>query len=210
MVRGNLREKILEEAIGILYRDGVVRITMRALADALGYSPATLYLYFRSKEELIREIAVFGFERLEEAMEVSATVEDPLEAAVDCMRRYIDFGLANPELYRLMFQEFDVESYTDRERAHRELTWVFARSFHTRGIEAGVFRSDDPDAQTSTTWATLHGFLLLAVSGRLPSPSAEHPVRLAALRDAVIESRMNGLRCAPQRDGLQKPNSLGA
>jgi AcrR family transcriptional regulator len=194
MIHSNLRDKILEEAIGILYRDGVERITMRALAGALDYSPATLYLHFRSKQELIREIALRGFERLEEAMEGSASVEDPLEAAVDCMRRYIDFGFANPQLYRLMFHEFDVESYSEREQAHRELTWVFARTLHIRAIEAGVFRAGDPDAQTSATWATLHGFLLLALTGRLPSPSAELPVRLSELRDAVIESRLVGLR----------------
>ena len=40
MIHSNLRDKILEEAIGILYRDGVERITMRALAGALDYSPA--------------------------------------------------------------------------------------------------------------------------------------------------------------------------
>ena len=182
---------------------------MRALAGALGYSPATLYLHFRSKEELIREIAVFGFERLEAAMEVSAGVEDPLEAAVDCMRRYIDFGLANPQLYRLMFQEFDVESYTERERAHRELTWVFARSLHIRGIEGGVFRPDNPDAQTSATWATLHGFLMLALTGRLPSPSAERTVRLTELRDAVIESRLVGL-CNPAQEVKQAPVALAS
>ena len=194
MIQPNLREKILEEAIGILYRDGVERITMRALAAALGYSPATLYRYFRSKQELIREIALHGFMRLEETIEASASVEDPLDAAVDCMRRYIDFGLANPQLYRLMFQEFDVESYSERERAHRELTWVFARSLHIRAIESDVFRRGDPDAQTSATWSTLHGFLMLAFTQRLPSPSAEHSIRLSELRDMVIESRLLGLR----------------
>ena len=136
-MQANLREKILEEAIGILYRDGVERTTMRALASALDYSPATLYRYFRSKQELIREIALHGFVRLEETIEPSASLEDPLEAAADCMRRYIDFGLTNPQLYRLMFQEFDVESYSERERAHRELTWVFARSLHIRAMESG-------------------------------------------------------------------------
>ena len=40
----SLRQKILEEAIGIVYREGVDRITMRALGEKLGYSPATIYL----------------------------------------------------------------------------------------------------------------------------------------------------------------------
>ena len=90
-------------------------------------------------------------------------------------------------------------SYSERELAHRELTWAFARSLHIRAIESRVFLPGDPDAQTSATWATLHGFVQLALSQRLPSPAAEHPIRLTALRDAVIESRLRGLLCDPAK-----------
>jgi len=195
MIQPNLREKILEEAIGILYRDGVERITMRALANALDYSPATLYRYFRSKHELIREIALQGFARLEEAVEVSAGSSDPAEAVAESMRRYIHFGLTHPQLYRLMFQEFPIESYSERELAHFGLLWAFGRSLHVRGIEAGVFAPGDPDVETSTTWATMHGFVQLALSQRLPNPAAEYSGQLTALCDGVIESRLRGLRC---------------
>jgi AcrR family transcriptional regulator len=196
MIHPNLREKILEEAIGILYRDGVDHITMRALASALDYSPATLYRYFRSKRELIREVALLGFARLEEEVEVSAGVADPAEAVAESMRRYIRFGLTHPQLYRLMFQEFRVESYSRRELAHFGLLWAFGRSLHVRGIEAEVFHPGDPDVETSATWAMVHGFVQLALSQRLPSPAVKPSGRLEALRDAVIESRLRGLRRA--------------
>ena len=197
----DLREKILEEAIGILYRHGVKRITMRALADALGYSPATLYLYFRSKRELIREISLQGFERLERVVEMSANVADPLDAVADSMHRYIDFGLENGELYRLMFQDLPLESYSSRELAHFELLWAFGRSLHVRALEDADAAEGDPDTETSTTWATMHGFVQLALSQRLPHPTAVRSERLGALRDAVIGSRMLGLRCVSGRDG---------
>ncbi len=205
MMHLDLREKILEEAIGILYRDGVERVTMRALASALDYSPATLYRHFRSKHELIREVALQGFARLEEAVEASATVEDPAEAVADSMRRYIDFGLTNPQLYRLMFQEFPVESYSERELAHFGLLWAFGRSLHARGIEAGVFPPVDPDTETSMTWSTMHGFVQLALSQRLPNPAGDGTRRLRVLRDAVVESRLRGLRCATERVGDAPP-----
>ena len=174
---------------------------MRALASALGYSPATLYRYFRSKHELIREVALQGFARLEEAVEASAGIADPGEAVADSMRRYIQFGLSNPQLYRLMFQEFPIENYSEREFAHFGLLWAFGRSLHVRGIDAHVFAAGDPDAETAATWAMMHGFVQLTLSQRLPSPAAEHSGRLGALRDAVIESRLRGLRCATEGIG---------
>jgi hypothetical protein len=65
-----------------------------------------------------------------------------------------------------------------------------------RGIEAGVFASGDPDVETSTTWATMHGFVQLALSQRLPSPAAEYSGQLMVLCDGVVESRLRGLRRA--------------
>ena len=99
-------------------------------------------------------------------------MEDPLEAVADSMRRDIDFGLSNPQLYRLMFQGFQVESYSEREREHFGLLWAFGRGLHARGIENQVFRQGDADAETSSTWATMHGFVQLALSQRLPNPAA--------------------------------------
>lgn len=192
-MHASLRQKILDEAIGILHRDGVGRITMRALARALDYSPATLYLHFRSKDELLREIAIYGFERLEEAIEGSAQLEDPFESVADSMRRYIDFGLANPQLYPVMF-DVPVASYSERELAHVELLWAFGRSLHARGIESGAFGARDADAEIATTWATTHGFVQLALNERLPLPIADPPGRLLPLRDAVIEGRVRGLQ----------------
>lgn len=188
----NLREKILEEAIGILYREGVERITMRSLARALDYSPATLYRYFRSKHELIREVAIQGFERLEQALEETAEVADPAEALAGSMRRYIQFGITQPQIYRLMFQ-VPFESYSERELAHFGLLWAYGRSLHVNGIEAGVFDALDPDTEAAATWAMMHGFVQLALDERLPNPTAATPSRLDTLRDAVIESRLRGL-----------------
>jgi AcrR family transcriptional regulator len=190
-----LRGKILEEAIRIVYREGVGRITMRALAEALGYSPATIYLYFKNKEELIREIALHGFSLLEEATSAVAELEDPFEAVAEAGRRYIDFALANPELYRLIYQEFSVTQYTETERAQGAALWQLFRGPYVRGIQSGAFRASDPDVETAIGWAQVHGFVQLALSGRMPPPATQGlGLTLAQLRDAIIEHRLRVLR----------------
>jgi hypothetical protein len=101
-----------------------------------------------------------------------------------------------------MFQEFPVESYSERELAHFGLLWAFGRSLHARGIDSEVFGPCDPDVETSVTWAMMHGFVQLTLSGRLPSPAADPSSRVAVLRDAVIESRLRGLRCGGRGNRL--------
>ena len=166
----SLREKILQEAIDIVQKHGVENVTMRSLAERLGYSPATIYLHFQNKRELLHDLALEGFDRLIAALEPCLRLPDPSEAILEGAKRYIDFGLANPEIYRLMFQDTSVQAFTPDDIAHRSRLWNLFRDTHARGIASGVLREGDPDAFVMVGWSLLHGFVLLALSGRNPSP----------------------------------------
>jgi AcrR family transcriptional regulator len=169
----SFREKILQEAIEIVEKHGGEGVTMRFLAERLGYSPATIYQYFRNKRELLQVLAVEGFDRLAGAVESSLRLPDPAEAMVEGAKRYIDFGLAHPEIYRLMFQDTSIRAFTPGDIADRSRVWNLFRDAHARGIESGVLREGDPDAFNMVGWSLLHGFVLLALSGRNPSPLME-------------------------------------
>jgi AcrR family transcriptional regulator len=168
-----IREKILQEAIEIVQKYGVESVTMRFLAERLGYSPATIYQYFRDKRELLRALAHEGFDRLAAAVESSLRLPDAAEAMVEGAKRYIDFGLANPEIYRLMFQDTSIRAFTPGDIADRSRVWNLFRDAHARGIESGALRQGDPDAFNMVGWSLLHGFVLLALAGRNPSPLME-------------------------------------
>jgi AcrR family transcriptional regulator len=143
---------------------------MRSLAERLGYSPATIYLYFQNKRELLHDLALEGFDRLIAALEPCLSLPDPCEAIVEGSMRYIDFGLANPEIYRLMFQDTSVQAFTADDLALRSRFHNLWRDTHARGIRTGVLREGNPNAFMMVGWSMLHGFVLLALSGRNPSP----------------------------------------
>jgi AcrR family transcriptional regulator len=187
------RRKILEEAIGIVYREGPRHVTMRSLAEKLGYSPATIYLHFRNKEELLKEIALHGFDALARAVEPALAIPDPTRAVADAAQRYLDFGLANPELYRLMFQDIELPM-DDLEPAERERVlraWDFNRELYARCRDAGVC-SSDPEVEAMLGWSWVHGYVQLANAGRLPV--VEVSPNLRVVRDAVVEGRIRALR----------------
>jgi AcrR family transcriptional regulator len=189
----DLRTKILEEAIGMVAREGVSHTTMRALARRLGISPATLYQHFRNKQHLQREIALHGFERLQEAMSPGADVEDPFEALRSMGVRYIQFGLSNPELYQLMFQTLGSVRALGLVGDPRILELrARIRSVYERGMISGVFRGGDPEVEASVRWAAMHGFVQLVAASRLPDAHATAELR--QLQDATFEMMLRSLR----------------
>ena len=189
----DLRTKILEEAIGMVVREGVGRTTMRALARRLGISPATLYQHFRDKQHLQREIALHGIEGLHEAMKPAADIEDPFEALREMSVRYIQFGLSNPELYQLMTQTLGSLRALGLVGDPRVLEFRGrVAAVYERGMAAGVFRDVDPDVEISVRWAAVHGFVQLVAASRLPD--AHSAAELRELQEAIIELMLRSLR----------------
>jgi AcrR family transcriptional regulator len=189
----DLRTKILEEAIGMVAREGVGRTTMRALARRLSVSPATLYQHFRNKQHLQREIAIYGFAKLQEAMGPAFEIEDAAQALATLGERYIQFGLSNPELYQIMFQTLSPLRHLglvgDPRILEFHARWV---ALFERGMQTGAFRKVDPEIEISVRWATVHGFVQLVAASRLPD--AHSPADLCSLRDAAVDMILRSLR----------------
>jgi AcrR family transcriptional regulator len=189
------REKILEEALKLVAQEGAERMTMRALAQRLGYSPAAIYLHFRSKEDLLQQLALCGFERLIQATEGAHQLADLREAIIEGGRRYLDFALENPALYRLMFEEIDLSRYRGDPSPFvpgRALFDLY-RDLYTRAVRAGAIRCVDPEVHTVIGWSAVHGFAMLALSGRVPPPRMPEK-SFGEMRDAFLAFLSESLR----------------
>jgi AcrR family transcriptional regulator len=100
-----LRDRILEAARRIVIREGFAALSMRKIADAIEYSPATLYLYFASRDEIARALCRQGYAQLLASFEPLAQIADPAERLRALARAYVAFGVAHPQTYRLIFME---------------------------------------------------------------------------------------------------------
>ena len=54
--RTEIRERILDAALEVFATEGVEGVTMRALADAIEYTPPVIYAHFRDKDAIIEEL----------------------------------------------------------------------------------------------------------------------------------------------------------
>lgn len=166
----DLRRTILDRTRHLLVEEGYNNLSMRKIARAVGCSATSIYLHFENKDALFHALIDEGFARLNETVQDSAAAHaDPVSRLEALSRRYVYFGLDNPEYYEIMFMlhpermaRYPAAKY---RRARRNLD-LFAEALHD-GVEAGQFDVDDPAVAASVLWAALHGAVSLLLARRM-------------------------------------------
>ena len=187
---------ILDAARAILLDDGYRALSMRRLAQRIGYSPTTLYLHYAGKDDILHALIDEGFERLNAALDAADDAvggdgaASPLARLDARARAYVDFGRDNPERYEVMFlvHPRHMERYPAAlyRRARRSLDG-FAGLLREAG-RAGLLAVADADLAASAVWAQLHGLVALVLTRRLDVRHAPD-----ALADAVVSGIVRGL-----------------
>ena len=98
-----LRRKILAEAESILLTKGWSQLSIRNIASAIEYSPATIYLYFDSKDEIGYELMEKGFKQLTATMRPYFEEADLIKRLKNIGVAFIQFGLTQKEWFDIMF-----------------------------------------------------------------------------------------------------------
>src|SRR5437868_10978696 len=100
--RTQVRERILDAALDVFATEGVEGVTMRALADAIEYSPPVIYAHFRDKDAIIQELCHRQLRLLAKKFATFADL-DPLERLRRIGYVYADFAIEHPSHFRFMF-----------------------------------------------------------------------------------------------------------
>lgn len=164
-----LRQEILDAAREILFRDGYDGLSMRKVAQKIDYSPTAIYLHFKDRDELVFSVCQDTMAGLVRELEAVIDLTDPLVSLKKGLRRYVDFGLANPDFYTVSFI-----------MPIRKDPAMMARFFQsdTKGMQAFGFLPRlvgdamrqkkigkvDVDAASRALWAGIHGITSLLIS----------------------------------------------
>lgn len=129
------RNEILRAALALGRAGGTRNVTMRSIALATGTSATAVYRHFSSKEELLDELAHRGGPALERHLTEALTHGEPRENLLEMCRAYVGFALADPWLYRLVFEELRPEIAAS---VTRRVAAAFARQIsQIEGVDAG-------------------------------------------------------------------------
>ena len=199
-----VREDILGHALELIVQDGFQGFSMRRLAARLGIAAKTIYNYYRNQDELYLCILTKGFDQLHAGFKEAVRGDGPplgqLEAAI---RAYVDFGLANPQLYNLMFT-WHVPKYNDyvgtamEKAAYRELTAalqcadLFLEVLAACLGEDRRMPEDDLRFEMIQIWSQMHGYVA-GINNSLLDYMHETPL---ALRTRIIDRLIHNTRQA--------------
>ena len=186
--RQEMRDTILRAAMKLFLEESFEKTTMRRIAEAIDYTPGTLYWYFKDKDEIVFALHQRGFEMLFAKQQPTMAIADPVERLSKLAEIYIDFALENPQYYDLMF----INSATGRciERADGEwkigeAAFGVLRETMRQVIAAGRMRgTTDPDVAAYACWAAVHGIASLLIRNRcgmLPEADRDRILREAAM-----------------------------
>ncbi|MFC7447689.1 TetR/AcrR family transcriptional regulator [Rhodococcus daqingensis] len=146
-------------------------ITLRSLVAGTGVSTMAVYTYFGGMDGLWMAVRQEGFTRLAVVLEEVPASDDPVRDLVALGAAYVANALANPDLYRVMFD--DTIALEDAAAADETLNHLVDGV--ERAQRAGRFR-DDVVAQELATqcWVIGHGLSSLVATGPLPRGALEH------------------------------------
>ncbi len=186
------RQAILDAARKIIADEGQEALSMRAIAQHIDYSPAGLYEYFDSKEEIIAATCEQGHRRLTEYMQRADASLPPDELLLELGLAYIDFAVRNPDFFLLMFTSpaTAVAAGTEVEEAvgamHKESSsFPLLLAAIQRGVNAGIFKGRPGYGvleMAFTVWSMVHGIAMLRIGHLKHFPTDFAAIDREALR----------------------------
>ena len=166
---GALGPALIAAARALLDEGGPDAVGLREAARRVGVSPTATYRHFKDKEALLAALAIEGFREFGAALAAAERAPDPLPAMGAA---YIDFALAKPGMFRLMFSPL-----LSARRGDEALQAAAGAAFATLARGVGAPSDAPPSAHIPAAaiaaWSLVHGLSHLILDGVLPKSEAE-------------------------------------
>jgi AcrR family transcriptional regulator len=161
--KDELRRVILDAARAIFVDHGYESFSMRRLAKNIEYSPGSIYLHFKNKEELFECLVGESFGRLLKTLsylENGQQGDDPVADLRKGMLAYVEFGLRNQSDYRFAFM---LTPPIEKRPYKVHGSFDVLRNMVRRCVEENCFRAVDVETTSQALWASIHGITSLLI-----------------------------------------------
>ncbi len=157
---------ILRVTTDLIDENGFECLKLREVAEKLGISATTIYLYYKDKSELLEAAVDRAFDWFAEAQDQAEAGMSGIDVLRARARGYVTWGVEHPNLYRLMFER--QQGYSADRSGSRRRSYFCYLEVVKRLIEEGVLRpAENPVEIVNLSWAMNHGLVSLIISGRM-------------------------------------------
>ncbi len=195
--REAVHRAILDAARELFVSEGYRNVSIRKVAERIEYSPASIYSYFPSKDDIFFALAEEGFRLLhgERADLDALAVLPPLDRIRAIFTGFYRFSVNHPEYFSLMFVDRSVPRISQEYER-----FAFAREVKNhlvdqmqQCVDAGVFPpATQPHLAFRLVATSLIGVAVMRLSDRLgPGENADD------LAQDIVETIIAGLQAGP-------------
>jgi AcrR family transcriptional regulator len=199
--REEMKAEMREAARAIFVREGYQSLSMRKLAAGIGYSPAAIYLYFTSKEDLFHSLVEESFSRLNDSL--AGLADEPRTNPIEQLKRglklYVRWGCTHPNDYQIAFLLPDPSSGPYKtHQAFDVLRLMVGACLPEQGV-----RGENAETASQSIWAAVHGITSLLIQ----RPSFRWKTRESVIQQ-VIDSAVDGA-VARSSEGRRRTRRTG-
>lgn len=170
-----IRHAILEAAREIIAREGIQGLSIRKITNAIDYSPAIIYHYFKDKNEIVDTIVHEGYGQiLASVRSVEVNESEPELEMKEIFVRYIKAALEYPDVYKAIMLNSDPSvlkrtALLERGISQRSPTLQLLCKNIERGIERGRYAPCDPELTAQIIWTASFGLTIkLMIEKEIP------------------------------------------
>ena len=178
--RTERRQQIIDTASQLFSERGYDNVTLRAIAEKLGYAHAALYRYFPDKASLLGEICKQTFDQLIVELDAQQSQAQGAEAELLAVSLgFVRFGLAHPHHFQVVFS--GPLSHTNGSNEHfnaigRALFERLMQSFIACSKAVGL-SAKTRTLDANTWWTSLFGTTHILISScAVISPASSEEV----------------------------------
>ena len=174
-----IKKMILEASMKLFVEEGFENVSIRKIAELIEYSPTTVYLYFKDKNEILFNLHDIGFQMLQEKNRNLESIKNPLLRLHKMGENYVEFGMTHPEYYDLMFiQHAPMKALLDMdgcEWQNGDAAICRLKDTLEECMDKGLIIKDDVNVVAMSIWGMVHGLVSLAIRERFEKlVPAEH------------------------------------
>jgi AcrR family transcriptional regulator len=182
------RKSILAAARAMVIDQGHEKLSLRAVAAAAGFSPASLYEYFDGREELLATVAAEASARLGAALaRAGERARTPAAALVEVGLAYVAFAREHREDFLLLFGRLESARQSLEQPVGSASPYAAVMNGVREALGACGRRATQPlvDQLSYVLWATVHGMAMLQIT-HLATFEADFPTADRAGLQALV------------------------
>ncbi len=184
--REELYEMTVAAARGIVETHGFRALTVRKIADAIGYSPGTIYNLFDNLDDLIIRLNGGTLDELFDRLSAIEGSGDPTLDLDRLLGAYLAYLDAHPSLWNLLFEHTRPEGQVLPK-------WYVDKVANILGLLEQALSPHFPEDRANekrhaarVLWASLHGICSLSQAGKLEVVTTQAPREMARLLVSIF------------------------